>query len=162
MKSKGALFICIVAIIAIVVIIIPKGARPNSNNNENNGNVVNNQGSQSIDNSIEEFVSVKEDGTKVNTSEQLKTTKVVEGLQLSNIKLSTQDGITELAASATNTTDVTIETMEIIVSALDKEGNTLVRFLASVDNLEAGQTTNLKASVTADVANAYDFMVTKK
>jgi len=52
--------------------------------------------------------------------------------------------------------------MDIIVSALDKDGNTLVRFLASVDNLEAGQVTNLKASVTADVANAYDFMVTKK
>jgi len=161
MKSKGALFICIVAIIAMIVIIIPKGARPN--NNENNGNVVNNQGSQSVDNSIvEEFVSVEEDGTKVNTSEQLKATKVVEGLQLSNIKLTTQNGITELTASATNTTDVTIETMDIIVSALDKDGNTLVRFLASVDNLEAGQVTNLKASVTADVANAYDFMVTKK
>ena len=160
MKSKGALFICIVAIIAIVVIIIPKGNRPN--NDVNNGNIVNNQSSQSVDNSIEEFVSVKEDGTKVNTSEQLKATKVVEGLQLSNIKLTTQNGITELTASATNTTDVTIETMDIIVSALDKDGNTLVRFLASVDNLEAGQVTNLKASVTADVANAYDFMVTKK
>ena len=160
MKSKGALFICIVAIIAIVVIIIPKGNRPN--NDVNNGNIVNNQSSQSVDNSIEEYVSVKEDGTKVNTSEQLKATKVVEGLQLSNIKLTTQNGITELTASATNTTDVTIETMDIIVSALDKDGNTLVRFLASVDNLEAGQVTNLKASVTADVANAYDFMVTKK
>ena len=153
-KSKGAVAVCTVAIILIIAIIAVKGM----NQNEEPGNI--NTGDP---NKItEEFVQVSEDGSKVNISEQLKKTKTVAGLELTNISLIENGGLTQLLADAKNTTNSTIEELDIIITAVDKNGNALAEFEGSVYALAAGQTTTLNAAITTDIANAYDFTVKEK
>ena len=153
-KSKGAFFVCVVAIVLIVVILVVTGREEKNNENPN--------GQANGNNITEEFVKVSEDGSKVNTSEQLKKTKIVAGLELTNISLTENGGLTQLLADAKNTTNSTIEELDIIITAIDKNGNALAEFEGSVYGLAAGQTTTLNAAITADIANAYDFTVKEK
>ena len=145
-KSKGAFLICIVAIILIIVMLVVKANK-----------VDNNTGTQNK--LTEEFVTINENGEKENTSAQLKKTKTVAGLELTNIRLKEVGGITRLLADAKNTTSTTITELDIIVTAIDKNANTLAEFEASVYSLAPGATTTLNAGITADIANAYDFTV---
>lgn len=149
-KSKGAWLICAVAIILIIVMLVVKGGDKAPDNSGTQNKLT------------EEFVTINENGEKENTSTQLKKTKTVAGLELTNIRLKEVGGITRLLADATNTTNSTIEELNIIVTAVDKNGNTLAEFEASVYSLSPGATTTLNAGITADVANAYDFTVRLK
>ncbi len=159
-KSKGAFVVCIIAIILIIVLLVVKGGNkePAQNNATNN---TTNQ-TQDLNNKIEEYVTKNADGSKENTSEQLKKTKTVAGVELTNIRLVESGGLTQLVADAKNTTSSTIEELDIIVTAIDKDGNTLAEFEASIYGLGAGKTTKLNAGITQDIANAYDFTVRKK
>lgn len=157
-KSKGAFVICVVAIILIIVLLVVRGGNKEPVQN-NLGNLA-----EQVQNEVkgEEFVTKNLDGSKENTSEQLKKTKTVEGVELTNISLVESGGLTQLIADAKNTTSSTIEELDIIITAIDKDGNTLAEFEASVYGLAAGKTTKLNAGITLDVANAYDFTVRKK
>lgn len=158
MKSKGAFLVCVVAIILIVVLLITDGDKKEPQNNVGN----NVSGTPTLDSRLEEFVKIHSDGSKENTSNQLKKAKTVEGVELTNIKLVRSAGITQLSADAKNTTSSKIEQLDIIITAIDKNGNILAEFEASVYELAAGSTTKLNAGTTSDVANAYDFTVRKK
>lgn len=157
-KSKGAFLICVVAIILIIVMLVSGGKKDDvtnkgQNSNETTGNVAQEK---------EEYVEEQADGGKVNTSEQLKKTKKVAGIELTNIRLVEYGGITQLLADAKNTTNMKIEQMDIIVTAIDKNGKTLAEFEASVYELAPGKTTMINAGITEDIANAYDFKVKQK
>ena len=154
-KSKGAFIVCIVAIVLIIIMLLVKGGNKEPEQNNINNNTTQNK-------LTEEFVKVNENGAKENTSTQLKKTKKVAGLELTNIRLVENGGITQLLADAKNTTNSTIEEMDIIVTAIDKNGNSLAEFEASVYGVAAGATTTLNAGITADIANAYDFTVREK
>lgn len=160
-KSKGAFFICIVAVILIIVMLIAGGKKDNDKTPTNNV-PTNNATTGNVVQEKEEYVEKQEDGGKVNTSEQLKKTKKVAGIELTNIRLVEYGGITQLLADATNTTSVEVEQMDIIVTAMDKAGNTLAEFEASIYNLAPGKTTGINAGITEDIANAYDFTVKMK
>lgn len=168
LKNKGAFIICIVAIILIIVLLIVKGGKKEPvQNNDNNNSVTNSAVNDSTqtpeeNNVVEEFVQKNEDGSKENISEELKKTKTVAGLELTNIRLVESNGLTQLVADAKNTTNSTISELDIIVTAVDKDGKTLAEFEASVYGLASGKTTKLSAGITDDIANAYDFTVRKK
>lgn len=159
-KSKGAMLVCVVAIILIIVLLVVGGKKKDTTNTPNN-NVSSSE--QKNDNSVtEEFVEKQENGGKVNTSEQLKKTKTVEGLEITNIRLVENGGLSEIVADAKNTTNSTITELTMIITAVDKNGNKLAELEASVFGIGAGQTTTLHAGITEDIANAYDFTVRKK
>lgn len=157
MKSKGAFLVCVLAIILIIIIVITDNKETPQNNVNNNV-----LSTPTLDSRLEEFVAIHKDGSKENTSNQLKKSKTVEGVELTNIKLVRSAGITQLSADAKNITNSKIEQLDIIVTAIDKEGKILAEFEASVYELEAGNTTKLNAGTISDVANAYDFTVRKK
>lgn len=156
-KSKGAVLVCAVAIILIIVLLVLGGK------NDNNNQLADGKNDGKVNNTfIEEFVQVQENGEKVNISEKLKQTKTVEGVELTNISLVEKGGQSEIVANAKNTTSSTIEELKIIITAIDKNENTLDELEASVYELEPGEATILKAVITSDIANAYDFTVRKK
>ena len=152
-QNKVVVIICVVAIILIIVLLVTKGGKKEQPNivEQSNGNEV-----------VEEFVEKKEDGSKENISEQLKKNKTIEGVELTNIQLVENGNLTQLLADATNTTNSTIDELDFIVTAIDKNGQELAEFEASVYMLEAGKTTKLNAGITKDIVNAYDFTVRKK
>lgn len=157
-KSKGALLICVVAVILIIVLLVSGGKKDDTTAKVPN----NNQATENTVQEKEEYVEEQADGGKVNTSEQLKKTKKVAGIELTNIRLVEYGGITQLLADAKNTTNSEIVQMDIIVTAIDKNGKTLAEFEASVYELGPGKTTMINAGITEDIANAYDFKVKQK
>ena len=161
-KDKGAIIVCAVAIILIVVLLVVQGGDKQNENNTVDKNAVNNVSDQANNTVTEEFVNVQSDGSKVNTSEELKKTKTVDGLEISNIRLVENGGLSQLVADAKNTTDTMSDELNMIITVLDKDGNVLATLDASVYSLGAGKTTTLQAGITDDIANAYDFTVTKK
>ena len=52
-------------------------------------------------------------------------------------------------------------TYEVKITLIDKERKELVTIAGYIDKVEAGDTVELNTSVTVDVANAYDFKISK-
>lgn len=137
--------------VVLVAILIWSMVRNNSKKEELGSNV--NQ------NVKEEFVQNLSDGSKLNVSEQLQKTKKVDGLEFTNIQLREVGGITTLLADVTNTNKSTVARKIVTIDILDKTGNKITSSRAVIEDLAAGAKYQLNASVTADVANAYDFRV---
>ena len=66
---------------------------------------------------------------------------------------------TDLLADVTNTNKSTVARKIVTIDILDKTGNKMTSSRAVIEDLAAGAKYQLNASVTADVANAYDYRV---
>lgn len=162
-KDKGAIIICAVAIILIIVLLVVKGGNKNPVDNTQNNVNQNTVSNVTNNNSVtEEFVEKQENGSKVNTSEQLKKTKTIDGLEISNIRLVENAGLSQIVADVKNPTSTTKGDFDIVITAVDKNGNKIAELSGFIDKVAAGKTVQLNASVTTDIANAYDFTVEKK
>lgn len=146
--DKKKIIIAIVVVIAIGLLIW--GA-----------SVVLNPNVQKGTDEVGEFVIVAEDGTKINTSEELKKEKKVEGLQLTNITLREQNGISSLTAEVKNNTGDNMAEFKVKLTILDKNGGIIRQIVGSIPAVENGQTGIMNAQVTEDISNAYDFRIEK-
>ena len=149
-KEKKMLLILIIVSLAIIAILwfIARGEKENKTEQTNQVK--------------EEFVQVKEDGTKVNVSNKLKEEKELDGLKIGNIRLTEKDGQLTLLANITNTTSKDVDAFFVNIILYDKEGKEIDKILGLVSPVKAGQIVELKAGITEDYANAYDFKVVKK
>lgn len=158
-KDKGAVIICVIAIVLIIILVIAMGENKKQTgdeqkpieNNINNENVI-----------TEEYVEKQEDGSKVNISDQLKQTKTIDGLEISNIRLVEKDGLSQIVAYVKNPSSITKGNFDIVITALDKNGNKLLELDGFIDKVELGKTGIMNAYVTSDIANAYDITIQKK
>ena len=108
---------------------------------------------------VEEFVEKLDDGTKVNTSEKVKQSRKLSKFEVTDINLTTNNGISTMIATVKNTGSTKTEEKEITIQILDKDGKIITDFLGVINPIEPGGTTTLNASVTSDVSNAYDFKI---
>ena len=104
-EKRMILILLVVLIIAIIAFVINK----NSNKNKENENT------EEENNTTEEFVQVLEDGTKLNTSEQLSKTKQVGNYKFENMQLTEQGSQTVLLANVTNTGSTATEDRKSVV-----------------------------------------------
>ena len=141
-KIVITIIICILIIVVIVGIII---------------NIKN----RSLKKIVEEFDIVYEDGVKINTSEELAKTKVVDNLELTNIILSYTDGISTLLGNLTNKGAKKTEETSLNIEMLDKEENVIAQITTTVRALNPGETAQLNANINADIAGAYNFRISK-
>ena len=110
----------------------------------------------------EENVQLLEDGTKLNTSSKLNTDKELDGLKISDIQLTNQNGQTVLLANVTNQSQTATEVTLVDIIILDKNGEELTTLTGVISPLKPGGSTQLNTGVTSDYANAYDFQIIKK
>lgn len=110
----------------------------------------------------ESYVEEIEDGIKINKSTKLNEAKQVEGFLISNIQLTTKDGMTTFLADVTNQTEQAsdIKTVEIIL--LTQNNEELAKLTGIINALDKGETTQLNIALTSDYVEAYDFKVTIK
>ena len=141
-KIVITIIICILIIVVIVGIII---------------NIKN----RSLKKIVEEFDIIYEDGVKINTSEELAKTKVVDNLELTNIILSYTDGISTLLGNLTNKGAKKTEETSLNIEMLDKEENVIAQITTTVRALNPGETAQLNANINADIAGAYNFRISK-
>lgn len=151
-EKRMILILLVVLIIAIIAFVINK----NSNKNKENENTA------EENNTTEEFVQVLEDGTKLNTSEQLSKTKQVGNYKFENMQLTEQGSQTVLLANVTNTGSTATDIQLVDVTLLDKEGKEIVTVGGIISPLQPGASTQFNSSMTLDYANTYDFKITLK
>lgn len=149
-SKKMVITVCVVVIVAVICVIVYSVR--DSHKLENTLNVTTN----TTDGYVEEI----ENGIKLNTSSKLNEAKEVGSYKISNIQLTTQNGITTLLADVTNMSTATTELNTVEITLLDEGGNALTSFKGVVDSLEPSATTKLNASTTSDYILAYDFEVT--
>lgn len=162
MKKKEKVWIAILVIITLVVIIFAVTRK-----GKNNDNVPSNVGTTLTDGEVEDleepvvekYVELGEDGTKVNTSEALKTNKVVNNVEFSDIQLSQKDGETLLTAVIKNTGSTPNELFSVNITLVDDAGQDIITVGGLVAPLDAGATGQFETSMALDFANAYDFRV---
>ena len=158
MKAKELMIVLFIIIVLLIVIIVAVNANKNKGNEENTQTpeigVVE-------ENKVEEFVEVQEDGSKVNTSEELKKTKTIDGLEISNIRLVENNNVSQVVADIKNPTNKTLGDFPVDIIVKDKEGKKITTIGAYIDKVNPGETVELNASATSDFANAYDFEIVK-
>lgn len=80
----------------------------------------------------EEKVEKKEDEVKVNTSEDIVKDQVVEGLQLTNTSLSSQNGMATLVTEVSNNTGKDEYLLSFNIYIKDKDGNVIAENIGYV------------------------------
>ena len=163
MKKQEKRMIAILVAITVIVIIIAIVTRNRNNNGEEGENRIQQSSQQKETNTEEEeYVNVLEDGTRQNTSEKLKETKTIDGMEISDIQLTEKDNVTLLLGTITNTTNETRGGYPVNVQIVDEEGNEIITITGYIEELAAGESSQFSTSATFDYANAYDFNITKQ
>ena len=154
MKESEKKMIIILIIVAVVIIgVITLLTR-------NRGKEQTPAGGNETNEPAEEFVQVLDDGTKLNTSEELHKTKMLDGLEISDLQLTERGNETVLLGTVRNTTS-TVQTSVFNITLIDKTGSEITTLQAYIEGLQPGASTELNVSTTLDYANAYDFRVSK-
>ena len=154
-KQEKRVILILLAVLAIVIIALVINKNAKKENKENKAETANNT-------VTEEFVQVLEDGTKLNTSEQLNKTKQVGAYKFENMQLTEQGSQTVLLADVTNTSSSATNMQLLDVTLLDKNGKEIVTIGGIISPLQPGAKTQFNTSMTLDYANTYDFKITLK
>ena len=149
---KSIIVILIIILIVIGIIILVK----NKNNNGNTSNRTNQN------TSTPSYVEEIDSGVKINKSTKLNEAKEISGYQMTNIQLTTESGMTTLLADVTNNTANKTGVQMVDITLLDEDGKELTTVTGIIDELEAGEKTQLNIAMTSDYINAYDFRVNLK
>ena len=154
-KQEKRMILILLAVLAIVIIALVINKNAKKENKENKAETANNT-------VTEEFVQVLEDGTKLNTSEQLNKTKQVGAYKFENMQLTEQGSQTVLLADVTNTSSSATNMQLLDVTLLDKNGKEIVKVGGIISPLQPGAKTQFNTSMTLDYANTYDFKIELK
>lgn len=167
-QEKRNLFILILVAVIIIAVLVnirnaknAQGSEIPENNNSVTGQEVNPEQNQENE-QLGEFEQLLEDGTKLNTSEELKKEKEIEGIKITNIQLTEQGGQTVLLADVTNSTEAETDVIGINIIVLDKEGQEIGKIPGAVSPLKPGETKQLNVGITEKYGNAYNFRVEKQ
>lgn len=159
MKREEKLMVGVLILITILVIIVGIVMSINKGKKENKDNNVVAREENRV---VEEFVDLREDGTKVNKSSKLHEKKTYDGLEIGNLQLTMKDNVSVILGEIKNVSNIAKGEYPISLVMLDKEGNEIITIGAYIQKLEPGQTAELNTSATFDFANAYDFKITKR
>lgn len=107
----------------------------------------------------EEFVKILDNGIKQNISSKLKETKVIDGLEISNIDFFMSNYQTIFRADITNKSGKDTEARGINIIMLNKDGGKYATIPGVINAMRNGEKTKFEATLTLDFSNAYDFRV---
>ena len=128
--------ILIIIIVAVIVNINKKNKHETTENDENS------------------YVEEIADGIRINKSTKLNESKLVNGLLISNIQLTESDGMTTLLADVTNKTEQKTSFKKLRIILLDENENEISSMIAFLNNINAGETTQLNVSTTSNYIKA--------
>ena len=149
-ERRWIILLVAVVIIAIVLVVAFVRRGGETETEKQNENIVANE---------DKYLTELEDGTKINTSEDLNSTKTFNNLEISNIQFTQKDGKSVLLADVKNTGSTTHEAEIVKITVLGENGETITVIKPVIGVVEPGETIQLNATITADVANAKDFTI---
>ncbi len=151
MKASEKKWIAVLAIVSAVIIVGVLIAKNVGGKEVNTG--------ENVDKPKEEFVEVLEDGTRLNTSSEMKKTKRVRGIEITDIQVTEKDNETLILGTSTNVTDTVQGEISVDIKVIDKEGKEITKLYAFIGKLNPGESEQFVASASFDYANAYDFEI---
>ena len=114
------------------------------------------------DSNLAEYVKETNDGTKINISPKINETKTIDGFEITNIQITSSNGVTTLIADVKNNTDTATALKNVLVKFLDQNGKELVSVNGIIMPLEIGQSTKLNVSLSSNYVTAYDINIVNK
>lgn len=160
-EFKVILTIFLIMVLILVLVIVTKN-RKNKNEQNDTQNIKTEQNVENTQNKKEEYVEVKKDGTKVNTSNKLKQEKTVDGLTVSNITITEKDNETTLRATVKNSSNTVKGDYTVKLKIKDNQGNIIKEITGYINTVKANEQTTLSIKTSYDFANAYDFEIVKQ
>ena len=111
----------------------------------------------------EEYVQTLADGSKLNISDEVAKTRVLDGVEIRNIRLKEKESgtMSTLTAEVENKTGQRTPDTMVKVEILDKEGKIITTARGFINPLDVGETGKIYIAVTGDVSNAYDINIVK-
>lgn len=148
-EKRWIILLIAVVIIATILLVVLLINKDNNNEEEKDQQIINE----------EKYVTELEDGTKLNTSEELRSKKTYGNLSISNVQYTEKDDVSVLLADVTNNGKTTHE-VEIVKITIYGENEEIITVIEPViGKIEPGETIKLNAAILADVANAKDFKI---
>ena len=114
------------------------------------------------DSNLAEYVKETNDDTKINISPKINETKTIDGLEITNIQITSSNGVTTLIADVKNNTDTATALKNVLVKFLDQNGKELVSVNGIIMPLEIGQSTKLNVSLSSNYVTSYDINIVNK
>ena len=105
-----------------------------------------------------------ENNVKINSSDKVLAERTVDNMIMKNISLTSDgnSGVTGFTAIVENPTDADYAGGDFIITFLNNDGNEFDIMNLVIDPIPAHSTTDVGTYTGADVANAYDFTITKQ
>lgn len=135
--KKTTIVLSIIAVIAAVIITVNIFKKDNKDK-EPIKNYIENKG-----------------GIKINTSDNIKKDKEVEGIKIQKQSLVYSNGSSKLISNITNTTNET-KAVSFKIIFIGEKGQVIIEALGYVGNVMPGETRQLDSEITTDVSNAKD------
>jgi hypothetical protein len=132
---KIGLVIIIVLIISLIILKLTKNVKSDNIENDESKNYMENT-----------------DGTKVNTSEDVKKTQNLDGIIVENSDLVYSKSETVLKTNVTNTTSVS-RNISLKIYFCDEKGEIIEESFGYVGMVASDETRQLNSSITTDVSN---------
>lgn len=156
-KNRKPLIMVIMLVIVLVVIFVIF----NLNNIKENENTEQGNVTQTEEENLK-YSAKLEDGTKINTSDNLKKVKKYKNLEFSNIQFTSKNGSSVILADVKNVGDTKHESEIIKITILGDNNEVITEIAPVIDNVEAGETIKFNAIITADVVEAKDIKIEEK
>ena len=99
---------------------------------------------------------------KVNNNEDLAKTKTYNNVEMSNIKITSQNGNSVLVADVKNIGEIKHEKEIITLSIIGSDDTEIATLDTILTDLEPGETKQLTVLATADIVNAKNFIIKEK
>lgn len=162
-KIKKNILIILLVIIVLIIGIIFINKKRNIKENEQTitQEETNEFNVNLIDMNNTENAEIK-DGIKENNSQKLLAEREVQELQITDIRLKAENGISNFTATVKNNTGKDYPGGEIIIKFINKDGSPYAELEAYMPDVKNGGTNTIDASTTADIANAYDYTIEVK
>ena len=99
------------------------------------------------------------DGEKENTSAELAKERTFEGMTIKNIKLKSNEGITQFTATVENNSGSDYAGGKLVIVFTNQDGSEYARLNSVLPAIKNGETNSINAGTTADIGNAYNFTI---
>lgn len=164
MKNKKVNFKIIAIVMSIFIIIIlgvilyKNKTKTKQEQNENQQETTEQERIGLIDMNNTENAKI-ENGIKQNTSQNILKDRNLNGIEITEIQLNAQEGISHFTATVKNNTSKDFAGGVAKITFTNKDGNTYAELEVYIPEMKTEATNSIDASTTADIANAYNFSI---
>ena len=156
-KERKVVFILVgVLLIVMIGTILITTGKKNKGNKDNNANL------NQVQEEKEKYVEKLADGTKLNNSSEFNKSKRYKDLEITDIQYTSKGGNSVLLANIKNVGSTTHKMEVVKITIIGENGETLTTLEPIIDEIAPGETKELNAIATADLANAKDFKIEAK